>query len=119
MNHFWRVLQMAGVLAAPLAALAVCLAPAPYLCWLVGQYVSLDWGDALTELPWCGVAGVSQFQIHAPLWGLVWVPAMALLGGVAGHHVRLHWAWRWVGAVVGGALYALLVLYFYWLAGRS
>lgn len=117
-----QTLQAAAVMVGPLSTLAFLLAPVRYQCWWVGQQLaklSWEWHEWMDDQPWCAEVDVTEFQLFAPLWGLVAVPVLALLVGWAARHVQLHWAVRVAGWLYGVLAFSALVTYFYWLAGKS
>lgn len=119
-RSIWRVVQMAVVLSAPLSALALLTAPAVYQCWLAGWWGTWMWRDWLSDQPYCQWASTpGDFQIFVPLWGIVLVPIVALVLGFLARKAALHWSGKLAGAVASVYLYAALVSYWYWLAGKS
>lgn len=125
-NKWWasgkRIFQSSVLFVGPLSTLAFVLAPVRYQCWWVGQQLARltwEWIDWMDDQPWCAEGDVTEFQVFAPLWGLVVVPVLALLLGWAARRVQVHWSVRLMGGLYGVLAFSTLVTYFFWLAGKS
>ena len=73
----------------------------------------------MDEQPWCTGDNVSEFQIFAPLCGLIGIPVLALVLGWSARRIQLHWSARLAGGLYGALTFSTLVTYFFWLAGKS